>query len=263
MTSPEPHPLLRWTGLAFLYWLACMTALEPGNLAGMWDAGMRPDLGMEALRLVAAGLLGASATPALALLARRLPLEPGRSPKNLVLQGVAVIALMLVLILVSTVLAAWLREGRPLPRPRTVTRELLANGLLVAACLAGFLGLMQLARRRTGPVQPTHLSVTARGRVLRVELAAIDWIESQGNYQALHVGAGVHLLRDTQAGLAARLDPARFQRIHRRVVVALDRVVEVRPLANGDGLVRLRGGEELRLARGFRDALRHRLAQEP
>jgi hypothetical protein len=225
----------------------------------MWDAGMRPDWGMEALRLVAAGLLGASATPALALLARRIPLQEG--PKNLVLQGVVVVGLMLVLILVSTILAAWIGEGRPLPRPRALSRELAANWLLVSACLAGFLGLMQLRRRAPSAVaQPTHLSIAVRGRLTRIEVAAIDWIESQGNYQALHVGGAVHLLRDTSAGLMGRLDATRFQRIHRGAVVALDRVMEVRPLANGDGLVRLRSGEELRLARGFREALRQRLA---
>jgi DNA-binding LytR/AlgR family response regulator len=272
MTAAAPSPphraprrrIVVWTGLAFVYWLVCMTALEPGNLAGMLDAGMRPDWVFEGLRLTAAAALGASATPALTWLAKRAPIDAGRTWRNLALQAAAVLLLTLVLILVSSLLAAWLRDGRLLPRAEQVSRELFANGLLVAACLAGFLGLLQIPPRQPaaaplGSAYANHLSIAARGRVVRVEVAAVDWIEAQGNYQALHVGPAVHLLRETLASLSARLDPGQFQRIHRRVIVAVDRVAEVEPLANGDGLVRLRDGTELRLARGFRADLHRRL----
>ncbi len=260
--------LLRWSGAAFVYWLACMTALEPGNVAGMIDAGMTPNWTAEAARLVAAGLLGASATPALATLADRFPLTgglaAGRRRRNLAVQGVGVLGLMLGLVLVSTVLAAWLLQGRAAPSGHAVGRQLFANGLLVTACLAGFLAILQRvppAIPQAGP-WPSQLTVGSRGRVTLVEVGAIDWIETQGNYQALHAGRATHLLRATSGDLAARLDPARFARIHRRTMVALDRVAEVEPLANGDGLVRLRDGTELRLTRSFREALRERLAAE-
>ncbi len=255
---------MRWSGLAFVYWLVCMTALEPGNLAGMIDAGHRPDLGAEALRLVVAGLLGASVTPVLAALAERFPLRGDRQWRHGAIQAVGVVGLMLVLVLVSTVLAAWWVEGRAGPAPREIQRELFANGLLLVACLSGFLAILQLARPPMAAIEaptdwPSQLSVTGRGRLTLVEVAAIDWIETQGNYQALHAGGGIHLMRATSAELAARLDPARFARIHRRAMVALDRVAELKPLANGDGLVRLRDGTELKLTRSFREALRSRL----
>ena len=261
----SPKALLRWSGLAFVYWLACMTALEPGNVAGMIDAGVTPNWGLETLRLLVAGLLGASVTPVLAILAERAAVVGPRRWRNLALQAVSVVGLMLVLVVVSTALAAWLLKGQAAPSGRDVARELFANGLLLVACLAGFLAILQRVRPPTRTPDavvgdwPSQIPIGGRGRVILLQVDAIDWIETQGNYQALHAGAATHLLRATSAELSARLDPARFARIHRRATVALDRVAAIEPLANGDGVVRLRDGTELRLTRSFRDALRGRL----
>jgi two-component system LytT family response regulator len=268
--TPSSRSAWRWTGLAFVYWLVCMTVLEPGNVAGALDAGVRPHWGSEALRLVVAGLLGAAATPALLLLAECFPLQGRARWRHVALQGAGLALLALGLILVSCVLAAWMLRRELAPRLADINRELFANGLLVLLCLSGFLAIVQIAARLSrstlmsgaAPSEgawPAHLPIKDRGRLIVLDLAAVDWIESQGNYQALHAGDGVHLIRETSASLAARLDPARFVRIHRRTLVALDRVRQIEPLANGDAIVRLTTGAELRLARGHRDGLRRRL----
>ena len=93
-----------------------------------------------------------------------------------------------------------------------------------------------------------------------VEVASLDWIETQGNYQALHVGDTAYLLRETSASFAARLDPSRFVRIHRRFIVAADRIRDIEPLSNGDAIVRLTSGVELRQSRAHRRALREQLS---
>ncbi|MBC6982884.1 LytTR family DNA-binding domain-containing protein [Caulobacter sp. 17J80-11] len=253
----------RWIALAFLYWLVAVTMLEPGNVAAALAAGQPPDWTREALRIVCAGLLGASATPVLLVLTRRF--EAAGTALSVALQAAAVLALAFGLVVVSCLLEAWVLEGRALPSMAGIGRELSANWLLVTVLLGGFLGLIQAARRRApapqaeAPDWPTHLRIKDRARLILVDLAEVDWIETQGNYQALHAGEAVHLLRDTSAGLQARLDPARFVRIHRRAVVAIDRVAEVRAGADGDALVRLTTGAELRLARSRREELRARL----
>ena len=83
----------------------------------------------------------------------------------------------------------------------------------------------------------------------------VDWIETQGNYLALHVGPAVHLLRESLARLETQLDPVSFARIHRRVIVAKDRIREVKSAGAGDALLRLTDGTELRLSRLYRDRL--------
>ena len=55
--------------------------------------------------------------------------------------------------------------------------------------------------------------------------------------------------------LEQRLDPASFLRIHRSTIVNLDRVTELRTLAQGEAEVCLTDGTWLRLSRGRREKL--------
>jgi DNA-binding LytR/AlgR family response regulator len=93
-------------------------------------------------------------------------------------------------------------------------------------------------------------------------MAAVDWIETQGNYLALHSGAQTHLIRETSARFEAKLDADRFLRIHRRAIAAVDRIRELRRLPGGDALARLDSGAELRVSRSYRERLQARLRGE-
>ena len=55
------------------------------------------------------------------------------------------------------------------------------------------------------------------------------------------------------ASLEARLPGTDFARIHRSVILRLDRLAEIRPGAHGDATARLACGTELRLSRRYRD----------
>ena len=52
------------------------------------------------------------------------------------------------------------------------------------------------------------------------------------------------------------LDPRQFVRIHRRVVVNMDRVRDLTPLPGGDGMLLLGDGSSLRLSRTYRARVR-------
>lgn len=260
-----PASVLRWTALSFVYWIVFMGALAPGNIQNALDAGASPDLAREAVRLLGAGLLGASVTPLLLRLAARLPVSGAARWRNLALQALAVAALAPALIAASCVLAAWVFAGLAAPPLQDVAEAIRANLLLLVLCISLLLAAIQMAplltggRPAAGEAWPDRIAVGERGRVVMVDLASVDWIETQGNYQALHVGEAAFLLRETSASLAARLDPARFVRIHRRFIVAADRVCDIEPLSNGDAVVRLANGVELRQSRAHRRALRARL----
>lgn len=253
-----------WTGLAFVYWLVFMTVLEPGNLAQALDTGAAIDWALEATRLAVAAALGAAATPALLALARRFPLSGPSRALHAAIQALAVVALAVGLILVSCLLAAWLLEGRALPTLTQVRLQATANSLLLVFCLALLLAVIQAVghwRGASGPATawPAQLTLGDGARREVIEAAAIDWIETQGNYQALHLGPETRLVRETSARLVARLDPERFVRIHRRTIVAIDRVRRLEPLANGDAQVALADGTVLRVSRSHRQNLRDRL----
>ena len=263
---------LQWSGLAFLYWLTCMLSLEPGNVAGRPAGWVTQHWGSEVVRIIAAGLLGASATPVLLILAKRFPFRREAARRAALVNLGGVVALALGLVVLSCVLAAWVFRGEAAPSRAYVVGELSAHTSMVAVYLAGFLATVHAVRRFDDAGKPrgasrdtvrnewlTVLPVKERGRLSLLDLRSVDWIETQGNYQALHTHGAVHLVRETSARLSARLDPSSFVRIHRRSVVALDRVRKIEPLSNGDAVVHLSTGAQLRVTRRHRGRLRQLL----
>lgn len=105
----------------------------------------------------------------------------------------------------------------------------------------------------------TRVMVKSSGRVVLLKVDEIDFIEADGNYAKLHVGRKAHLLREKMHDLEARLDPAKFVRIHRSVIVNLDCIKEMQPHFNGDYIVVLENGRQLRLSRTRRENLEARL----
>lgn len=120
------------------------------------------------------------------------------------------------------------------------------------------------------PMQPVararyldRLMVKHDGRVFFVKVSDVDWFEASGNYVRVHVGRVSHLIRETMHGIEAQLDPNLFARIHRAVIVNMDRIRELQPWFAGDYIVILRDGRQLKLSRTYREALQsrmHRLA---
>ena len=90
---------------------------------------------------------------------------------------------------------------------------------------------------------------------------AVDWVSAAGHYLELHVGGETHLIREQLARLEAKLDPERFVRIHRSVIVNVDRITSLRPLFNGDHVVVLKGGRELNVSRTYHEKLLELLAR--
>ncbi len=96
----------------------------------------------------------------------------------------------------------------------------------------------------------------------RTEIVAaseVRFLRSDGNYVDLHTAHGVRTVRETLLELEQRLDPARFVRIHRRVIVALDAIKTLLPWMGGDQILVLKDGTRLRVSRTRREAVRARL----
>ena len=89
-----------------------------------------------------------------------------------------------------------------------------------------------------------------------VSVAEIDWIEAANYYTWLHVGPNTHLLL---AALERELQSGPFCRIHRSTIVNVDRIRSLELMDDGEYGVVMKTGIRLRLSRGFRKSLRHRL----
>lgn len=94
-----------------------------------------------------------------------------------------------------------------------------------------------------------RLPISENGRILFVKAREIDWIEANGNYARLHVGARTHEIRETLTSLEQKLDRRDFLRIHRSTIVNVHLIKEIQPWFHGYHLVLLQNGQELRMSR--------------
>jgi hypothetical protein len=252
----------------FLYWLVFLLVLEPDNMLRAAQAGHALPFGLEAARIVAAALLGAVATPVIMALVRRFPLVGADRWRHLGVHLVGNVCLAFLLIVASCFLAAWGFEHEPTPSLVEVRNQLTANWTLLIFAVCAFTAIVYVVRfvrgadkaRNSATLEPianaeriVRIPIKTAGRLRFVDQEHIDWVEAQGNYVALHSGPSVQLVRRTLTDFATELDADRFVRIHRSVIVAIDRIHEMQTLPNGDATLRLRDGQELRVSRRYRE----------
>ena len=107
--------------------------------------------------------------------------------------------------------------------------------------------------------RPQRLVVKAPGQLLFVNAADVDWIEAAGYYACLHVGKSTHILRRTLQDLERDLGEEKFIRIHRSIIVNLERVAGLELRDTGDYEVVLKSRDRLRISRRYRKRLQERL----
>jgi two-component system LytT family response regulator len=108
-----------------------------------------------------------------------------------------------------------------------------------------------------------RIEVKSRGQTLFLNVSDIDWIEAASYYACLHVGGATHIVRRTLQKLEQDLDDREFVRIHRSIIVNLDRVRALGLMAGGEYAVELHSGTRLRLSRRFRKRLQDRMGAMP
>jgi two-component system, LytTR family, response regulator len=116
------------------------------------------------------------------------------------------------------------------------------------------------------PPQPRaaeRLVVRSQGQVLFLSVADIDWIEAAGYYACLHVGTDTHILRRSLSELEQDLGDEKFIRIHRSIVVNLDRIRGLELQTSGEYEVVLKSKVRLRLSRRYRKRLQDRMGGHP
>jgi two-component system, LytTR family, response regulator len=96
---------------------------------------------------------------------------------------------------------------------------------------------------------PRRLLVHNGAKDSFVNVNEIDWIEAADYYACLHVGAKSFMLRETIKELSNTLDPARFVRIHRSIIVNLEQVSEIFREGQSEGSVVLKNGQRLRMSK--------------
>jgi two-component system LytT family response regulator len=99
------------------------------------------------------------------------------------------------------------------------------------------------------------INIKDRGQIFRVDVDSIERIDAAGDYMCIYTGDNTLILRETMKDLERRLDPRRFQRVHRSTIVNLDLVKQVKPHTNGECFLVLDSGASVKVSRSYRDVV--------
>jgi len=151
--------------------------------------------------------------------------------------------------------------------------------LLKPFSLDRFQKALERARQRLGQKLPpaAELAAAARppqqylqrvvvkdgARVHIIPVDRLDYAEAQDDYVSLHSQGKSYLKQQTISSLEAGLDPQRFVRIHRSVLVNLERVAKVEPYAKDSRIAVLNNGVQLPMSRAGYERLRELLGDRP
>ena len=99
------------------------------------------------------------------------------------------------------------------------------------------------------------INIKDRGQIFRVDVDTIERIDAAGDYMCIYTGDNTLILRETMKDLEKRLDPRRFQRVHRSTIVNLDLVKQDKPHTNGECFLVLNSGASVKVSRSYRDVV--------
>ena len=77
------------------------------------------------------------------------------------------------------------------------------------------------------------------------------------DYMCIHENDNTHVMRITMKDLEAKLDPAKFQRVHRSTIVNLERVKKVCSHMNGEFYLQLHNDAAVKMSRSYKDKVKH------
>jgi len=122
----------------------------------------------------------------------------------------------------------------------------------------------ELARAARPPEQHSERIVVKDGaRVHIIPVDKLDYAEAQDDYVELHSQGKSFLKQQTISSLEAALDPQQFVRIHRSIIVNLDRVAKIEPYAKDSRVAVLSDGTQLQVSRAGYDRLKTLLGERP
>lgn len=74
---------------------------------------------------------------------------------------------------------------------------------------------------------PGYIFVKVDSRLLRLNLAEVNYVEAKGDYIQIHTTTGKHLIYSTMKHIEAKLPKKEFARVHRSFIVRIDRIADI------------------------------------
>ena len=111
------------------------------------------------------------------------------------------------------------------------------------------------------PIQawPDRLSIKDGSDIQFIKVADIQWVDAAGDYMCVHAAGKTHIMRITMNQLGGMLNPAVFLRIHRSTIVNSEGISSAKTLTNGEYMLTLVDGSQLKVSRSYREKVKHLL----
>lgn len=140
---------------------------------------------------------------------------------------------------------------------KPVSAERLARAVARAAEAKG--------RRSGDPAPPPSrwiedFWVPRRSEMIRISADDVERIDAERDYMRLSIGGRSYLIHQTISELERRLNPERFIRLHRSVIVRRDRIVKLRHDGLGVWYAELVDDAQVRIGRTYQAAVKAILA---
>ena len=116
--------------------------------------------------------------------------------------------------------------------------------------------ILENNNQATTPQYEKQINIKDRGVITRVNVDDINYVDAAGDYMCIHTNVKTHILRATMKNMEKRLDPKLFQRIHRSIIVNLDRIKSLHPHNNGEYFLLLENGDELKVSRTYKNIVK-------
>jgi two-component system LytT family response regulator len=103
-----------------------------------------------------------------------------------------------------------------------------------------------------------HLPIKRGTKVQLIDVNDINYFRSQGAYVEVHMhsAGSIQLINTPMYELEASLDPVRFARIHKSVIISIAGVKTIQSLPNGDFMITMKDAKEIRGSRTYRGRIK-------
>ena len=102
----------------------------------------------------------------------------------------------------------------------------------------------------------TQLAVKTGLKTELVNADAIFYFQADGAYVQMITENKTYLITEPIYELESILDPAKFARVHRSVIVQINAIKSIQSLLNGDHILTLKNGDEVRASRTYKEKIK-------
>jgi len=116
--------------------------------------------------------------------------------------------------------------------------------------------LSHVDEQKSGKSYRSRIPIKRSDKIYFIKDENILWIMASGKYVEVKHDGTKHLLRSLLSEFGEKLNPDKFIRIHRSVIINIDQIKQINPWFRGEYQVEMKDGETFTTGKTYRDNLK-------